>query len=300
MDAHRSSRTAVLVCQGRAAADGRIAPQLFADPTALPMLRAGERIPVEQVRAGTPPQGAAERLDFETVRAVAEGMVPRTVAIDAAVRARAAPQLVILGAGLDGRAWRMAELAGVDAYEVDHPASQRDKRERVGDRPPLARSLRYVPVDFARDRLGDALAAAGHQPSVLTTWLWEGVVPYLARADVARTVAVVAERSAPGSGLIVNYQAPAVSAVLGRLVARGMSAAARRPSPWRDEPRRSSWRPAALRDLLARHGFAVDSDEDLLSIAERLQVPVRQRRSLRNGRVATATMGGASGGAGGR
>jgi hypothetical protein len=48
-----------------------------------------------------------------------------------AVRARLAPQLVILGAGLDGRAWRIAEHADVDAFEVDHPASQQDKRDRV-------------------------------------------------------------------------------------------------------------------------------------------------------------------------
>jgi methyltransferase (TIGR00027 family) len=254
------------------------------------MLRGDERVPVEQVRAGSPPRGARERLDFETVRASAEVVVPRTVAIDEAVRARAAPQLVILGAGLDGRVWRMAELADVEAYEVDHPASQRDKRERVGKRPPLARSLRYVPVDFERDRLGDALGAAGHQPSVPTTWVWEGVVPYLARADVAGTVAVLAERSAPGSCLLVNYQTPDLSAVLGRLAARAMSAAARRTSPWRDEPRRSSWTPNALRDLLARHGLTVDHDDDLLTIAQRLPMPVRQRRSLHNGHVATATL----------
>jgi methyltransferase (TIGR00027 family) len=280
----------VLVCQGRAAAHGRIAPERFADPTAMTMLRTDERVPVEQLRAGTAPRGARERLDFETVRASAEVVVPRTVAIDEAVQALAAPQLVILGAGLDGRVWRMAELGGVEAFEVDHPASQRDKRERVGERPPLARSLRYVPVDFERDRLGDALAAAGHQPSVATTWLWEGVVPYLAKADVRSTVAVIAGRSAPGSCLIVNYQTPAVSAVLGRLAARAMSAAARRHSPWRDEPRRSSWTPNAFRDLLARHGFTVDRDDDLLTIARRLPMAIRQRRSLLNGRVATATL----------
>ena len=291
MEAHRFSRTAVLVCQGRAAAHERIAPQRFTDPTAMTMLRADERVPVEQVRSGIPPRGARDRLDFETVRASAEVVVPRTVAIDEAVRARPAPQLVILGAGLDGRVWRMAELAGIEAYEVDHPASQRDKRERVGERPPLARSLRYVPVDFERDRLGDALAAAGHQRSMATAWLWEGVVPYLARADVTGTVAVIAERSAAGSCLIVNYQTPAVSAVLGRLVARGMSVAARQPSPWRSEPRRSSWTPPAMRELLARHGLTVDRDDDLLTIAQRLPMPVRLRRSLRNGRVATATVG---------
>jgi methyltransferase (TIGR00027 family) len=291
VEAHRFSRTAVLVCQGRAAAHERIAPQRFTDPTAMTMLRADERVPVEQVRGGTPPRGARDRLGFETVRASAEVVVPRTVAIDEAVRARTAPQLVVLGAGLDGRVWRMAELADVEAYEVDHPASQRDKRERVGERPPLARSVRYVPVDFERDRLGDALAAAGHQRSMATTWLWEGVVPYLAKADVTSTVAVIAERSASGSCLIVNYQAPAVSAVLGRLVARAMSVAVRQPSPWRSEPRRSSWTPDAIRELLARQGLTVDGDDDLLTIAQRLPMPVRQRRSLRNGRVATATVG---------
>src|SRR6266576_3103389 len=102
------------------------------------------------------------------VRACAEIIVPRTIAIDDAVRKRHSPQLVILGAGLDGRAWRMTELAGADVFEVDHPASQQDKRERAGDLRPLARSLRYVPVDFTRDRLDVALAAAGHQQSVPT------------------------------------------------------------------------------------------------------------------------------------
>jgi methyltransferase (TIGR00027 family) len=181
MTAMEASRTAVLVCQGRAAADGRIAVGRFADPVAITMLREGERIPVDWVRAGTPPAGWAERVDYEAVRACAELMVPRTIAIDEAVRARPAPQVVILGAGLDARAWRMKELAGVDVFEVDHPASQQDKRDWIGDQVPLAGSLRYVPVDLTRDRLDAALTEAGHQPSAPTTWIWEGVVPYLHR-----------------------------------------------------------------------------------------------------------------------
>jgi methyltransferase (TIGR00027 family) len=283
----RASRTAVVVCQGRAAAHGLTAG--FADPTALPMLRADERVPVEQVRAGTPPQGAGDRLDYETVRASAEVIVPRTVRIDAAIGARPAPQLVILGAGLDGRAWRLDGLAGIDVFEVDHPASQQEKRDRVGGRAPVARTLRYVSVDLARDPLGDALDAAGHRTSAPTTWVWEGVVPYLTRADVTATVAAVAALSAPGSTLVVNYQTPGVSAALGRLAARTLSGLARRPSPWRDEPRRPGWTPAALHALLTGHGFAVDTDEDLLTIARTLPMPVRQFRSLQNGRVAVAT-----------
>jgi len=290
MKARQASRTAVLVCQGRAAAHDRVVPGRFSDPTAMRMLRAEERVPVKQVRAGTPPRGWAPRLAFEMVRASAEVIVPRTVAIDDVVRAQRSPQLVILGAGLDGRAHRMTELDNVDVFEVDHPASQQDKRDRVVDLPPLAGSLQYVPVDFAGDRLGDALAAAGHQPSLPTAWLWEGVVPYLSKADVAATVAVLASRSAPGSCLVVNYQTPAPSAVVGRLAARAMAALARQPSPWRSEPRRSSWTSNAMRQLLARHGYAVVRDHDLLTVAELLPVPVRQRRSLRNGRIATASL----------
>jgi methyltransferase (TIGR00027 family) len=278
----------VLVCQGRAAAHGRIAPQRFTDPTALVLLHEDELVPVQWVRAGAPPKGWPERVEFEMVRAAAEVVVPRTIAMDDAIRDRPPAQLVILGAGLDGRAWRMPELAGADVFEVDHPASQQDKRDRGRELPARAGTPHYVPVDFAYDRLDDALDSAGHQGAVATTWVWEGVIPYLTRAQVAGTMAIVGGRSAPGSRLIVNYQSPAVSAAAGRLLAQAMTALARRPSPWASEPRCSSWTPAAMRNLLAGHGFAVSRDDDLLSLAGQLEMTVRHRRSLRTGRVAVA------------
>ena len=221
------------------------------------------------------------------VRASAEVIAPRTVAIDDAVRARRVPQLVIVG-GLDDRAWRMPELASADVFEIDHPASQRDKRDRVADLRPLAKSVRFVPVDFTRDQLDAGLALAGHRAEEVTTWIWEGVVPYLSRAEVAATVQAISSRSAAGSRLIVNYQSPALSAALGRLAARAMTAAARRRSPWAAEPRRSSWTPAAMSHLLAGHGFDLNRDDDLLTLAQDLTIPVRQRRSLQTGRVAIA------------
>jgi hypothetical protein len=46
VDADRASRTAVLVCQGRAAAHGRIAAGRFADPVAMALLRDSERVAV--------------------------------------------------------------------------------------------------------------------------------------------------------------------------------------------------------------------------------------------------------------
>ena len=215
-----ASRTAVLVCQGRAAGSALAPPEVYADPVAAELLSEEERVPVRQVLAGVPPKGWSGRLAYESVRASAEVMVPRTVEIDAALRARPAPQLVVLGAGLDDRAWRLPGLADVDVYEVDHQDSQRDKLRRVGDRPPVSRSLTYVTVDFARDRLGDALGAAGHDPAVPTSWLWEGVVPYLTAPDVAATLAALVGLSAPGSRLVVNYQAPSRRADVGRWLRR--------------------------------------------------------------------------------
>ena len=278
----------MLVCQGRAAAHGRIAPGVFADPTALPMLRRDERVPVEQVRADAVPSGVAARVEYEMVKASAEVVVPRTVAIDQAVRAWASPQVGILGAGLDGRAWRLTELAAATVYEIDHPASQQDKRDRSADLTPVAGTLRWVPVDLSRDRLDDALDAAGHDTGTPTTWVWEGVVPYLTEAEVEGTVEALARRSAPGSGLVVNYQAPGLGAATGRVAARGMLLLARRPSLWGDEPRRSAWTARTMGALLARHGFAVGTDVDLLTIAAGLPMQVHRRRSLRNGRIATA------------
>jgi methyltransferase (TIGR00027 family) len=223
MHANRASSTAVLVCQGRAAGHGRIAEGRFVDPVAMTLLRDDERVAVQWVREGVPPKSWGERVEFELVRASAEVIVPRTVAIDDAVRAHPTPQLVIIGAGLDDRAWRMPELTDVEVFEVDHPASQRDKRSPVGDIQAVAKSLRFVPVDFTRDRLDTSLASAGHRPEEATTWIWEGVVPYVGRSDVSTTVQAVGGRSAAGSRVIVNYQSPALSAALGRLAARAMS-----------------------------------------------------------------------------
>jgi O-methyltransferase involved in polyketide biosynthesis len=112
-----------------------IAAGRFADPTAMLLLRPDERTAVAWVRDGVVPRQWRQRVDYETVRANAELIVPRTVAIDDAVRAHPSPQLVILGAGLDGRAWRMPELAGVAVFEVDRPATQHDKRDRAAGLP---------------------------------------------------------------------------------------------------------------------------------------------------------------------
>ena len=136
----------------------------------------------------------------------------RTRAIDDALRdavSSGATQLVVLGAGLDNRAYRIDELASVRAFEVDYPSTQRDKVARLDALPskpvPTAKSLVRVPVDFERDRLDQALLIAGLDPAERTFWIWEGVVVYLTREAISGTLAAVSALSAPGSRIALTY-----------------------------------------------------------------------------------------------
>jgi methyltransferase (TIGR00027 family) len=272
------SQTAVMVCMGRALAHGRTAVATFADPTALALLPDDARHHVERFRAGIRSKGLRGRLADLFLETRSKAMVARTVEIDEAIRTAACPQVVILGAGLDGRAWRMPELVEVTAFEVDHPDSQRVKQARASALQPVARDVRFVPVDFTRDRLDDALASAGHDPARPTAWVWEGVVMYLERADIEKTLGVVERRSAPRSRLVVAYHCPALMlGLIGALLRRV------------GEPLRSAFTADEMRNLLAGYGFTVRTDHDLPAIAGKLSADMaRSVRGIRHQRVATA------------
>jgi methyltransferase (TIGR00027 family) len=291
MDRDRGSRTAVFVCQGRAVADGRLAVGRFADPVASQLLRPEERVAVEQARSGVPPAHWRERLAIESLVRCAEVVVPRTVAIDDAIREAGHEQVVIVGAGLDSRPWRLAALREAAVFAVDHPASQAEARKRSASLTPMVRRLEFVGLDLASNLLDRALGQTSHDRSLPTTWVWEGVVAYLTGPQVETTLAALAGRSAPGSLLVVNYQTPSRVSSLGRRFAGVAARVARLSNPWADEPWRSTWTAARIGELLARHGFTVRRDEHLLAIAERLGSPAERQLSLSTGRVALATFG---------
>jgi methyltransferase (TIGR00027 family) len=148
---------------------------------------------------------------YEAARVMADMIALRTSAIDKAVRdaiADGAEQLVILGAGYDGRAWRMPELAGVRVFEIDHPDTQAEKRARMRALPPATGIVNFIPMDFAQESLDKVLDRAGHDRLLPTCWIWEGVVMYLPRDVVRMTLSSIAARSTHGSTLIVNYHGP--------------------------------------------------------------------------------------------
>ena len=259
MKSDRPSRTAHLVALGRAMADAGLShvPD-FHDPTARAFLSDKGRQSLAKTEHAAREGMRGFRL--EMARTMADMMALRTSAIDAAVRdaiADGATQLVILGAGYDGRAWRLSELAGVQVFEVDHPATQAEKKPRVAELPPAKGIVTFVPVNFERDALGDALERAGHDRSAATCWLWEGVVMYLTRNAMRATLAGVAERSAPGSTLIVNYHT-ARRGWIAQLIFRLIG-----------EPQISSWTPDEMAADLRAAGFAVREDSGMADWNER-------------------------------
>jgi methyltransferase (TIGR00027 family) len=135
-------------------------------------------------------------------------VVARTRLIDDTIAASLGEgfaQFVLLGAGFDSRAYRMAGLRDVTVFEVDHPATQASKRARLARLlPAVPDNVRFVPSDFNEEGLASAMAAAGYRESARTFILWEGVTGYLTPAAVDATLHWCA-RASGGSRLLFTY-----------------------------------------------------------------------------------------------
>ena len=250
MKADRASRTAHFVALGRALADAGLSHVPgFRDPTARVFLTVKGKRSFEKTDRAF--REGKRGLAPDAARVMADLIALRTTAIDTAVRAAiaaGATQLVILGAGYDGRAWRLNELAGVKVFEVDHPATQGEKRARVAELPPAIGTVSFVSIDFERESLGSLLERAGHDRSSPTCWIWEGVVMYLTREAMRSTLAGIAKRSASGSTLIVNYHS-AHRRFLASLIFRLIG-----------EPQISAWTRDEMAADLRAAGFTVSED----------------------------------------
>ena len=120
---------------------------------------------------------------------------------------RGVRQVVILGAGLDTFALRNPHAARISIFEVDHPATQAWKRQRlVGAELAPPPWLTFVPVDFERDDLQQKLSSAGFQRTSVAFFTWLGVVPYLTRDAIDDTLGYIA--SIPNSEVVFDYPEP--------------------------------------------------------------------------------------------
>lgn len=137
-------------------------------------------------------------------------MLLRTRFIDERLRhaiANGATQLVILGAGMDTRAHRFADLlTDVPVIEIDYATTQEYKKRRVDEALGGApANVVYAPIDFTRERLGDVLRGAGFSRDRTSYFICEGVSMYVPEAGMKDTLRGIAEESRPGSTLLLEY-----------------------------------------------------------------------------------------------
>ena len=181
-------------------------------------------------------------------------------------------QVVLLGAGYDCRAARFPrELAGVTVYEVDHPATQTEKRRVLAAFGAASAHVVYLPWNFEEAPVADLpahLATAGHDRTHATLTIWEGVTMYLTPPTIEATVAAVRDLSAHGSPFALTYfdraaidhpplREKLVQAVVARL----------------GEPFRFGFEPRMVPSFLDRHGFTLLSDRTDGDLARELFPP---------------------------
>lgn len=247
-----ASRTALGAALHRAAHQLFDRPPLFEDPLALRIVgREGEA----RLRNGQDRHGTWRTRGLRLFIVVRSRFSEDTLAeaYRAGVR-----QYVLLGAGLDTLAYRAGDrFPDLRIYEVDHPATQAWKRQRLGDAgitPPAA--LTFVPIDFEHQALAAALSGGGFDADAPAVFAWLGVVPYLSRDAILKTLQAVAALT-KGTQLVFDYAEPARSRDIFQRLA--LAAFAARVAAI-GEPLKSFFVPETLiRDILAT-GFSGAED----------------------------------------
>jgi len=255
METGRPSRTALGAAMHRAVHQTLEGGVIFADPYALQILD-------DEARAGLPAMAAdasqrSMRLFIAARSRFSEEAMSGSIA-------RGARQVAMLGAGLDTFSLRNPH-GGVTVYEIDYPATQAWKRERLAQAGvALPPSLTFAPIDFERQGLAEALAAAGFRADQPAFFQWLGVVPYLTREAIISTLDFVA--SIKGAEVVFDYAEPFenfppamranLTAVAARTAAMG-------------EPWISLFDPPDMAALMQARGFADFEDITRAELAAR-------------------------------
>lgn len=113
--------------------------------------------------------------------------------------------VVVLGAGMDTRAYRLAHRSDIPVFEVDLPVNiarkQAAVKRAIGG---VSASVQLVPLDFERDDLIDTLTDHGYRTDSRTFFIWEGVTQYLTENAVRATLNALQPAPA-GSRLVFTY-----------------------------------------------------------------------------------------------
>ncbi|KAK2660529.1 hypothetical protein Ddye_007062 [Dipteronia dyeriana] len=113
-------------------------------------------------------------------------------------------QVVLLGAGMDTRAYRLGCLKDCDVFEVDFPEvlqvkaaliqaamESRDEQQLLKM---TAKSLTRVAADIRENDWLEKLQISGFKPEKKTVWVLEGIIYYLSHTQAMQVLKIIADK----------------------------------------------------------------------------------------------------------
>ena len=151
------------------------------------------------------------------------------------------PQIVLLGAGYDSRAYRFQTLINdTRIFELDiRPTQQRKLTLLAQAHISIPEQVTLVPINFKTEAIAAALSKAGFDRQQRTLFIWEGVTYYLPAETVNETLGFVTSNAPDGSILCFDYMTQPV------------------PSTYTAEPFQFWLEPEKIEPFLAERGYLI-------------------------------------------
>ncbi len=117
------------------------------------------------------------------------------------------PQVLILGAGYDTRAYRFNSLnTNTIIYEIDIESTQSEKIRTLNrSEIDIPKRVNYVSVNFMKDNLPKKLVESGFKEGLRTLVIWEGVTMYLDQNSFEKTIREIKDICGDGSEIFFDY-----------------------------------------------------------------------------------------------
>jgi methyltransferase (TIGR00027 family) len=190
-------------------------------------------------------------------------------------------QLVILGAGLDSRAYRIPGIEKIHVIEVDHPITQEWKKGRLKRIFGVFPShVTFVPIDFDRQELSVAMQQADFRADARTFFIWEGVTQYITLVAADATLRFISSSAGPENEIVFTYIDGRI--IDGSLRSEGSDSLIanlrRHGEPWI-----FGIAPAGLDAYLAARGFELVEEAGASEYRERYLKPLGRRMNIFEG-----------------
>lgn len=260
MRAQKSSKTAEIVAAFRASHTRYDGGTIFSDPFAeLFISRTSKRL-IQTARR-----------DKLLMRGLGAPALPLMAAVIVRGRytedqlsqaiANGTQQYVVLGAGFDSFALRRAaDFPDLQIFELDHPATQAMKQQKLADANiTLPSNHHFVSIDFEQQNIAEVLANSAFNPQQPSFWAWLGVTHYLQPATIQHTLNTIAQFSPATLDLVLDYSLPDkllpwYESLGGKLARMGVALLG--------EPVVGQLAPKTLHTMAAKSGWSVVEDVD--------------------------------------